>query len=35
MVAMGYKSERVFAGSKPFGLFGSGCDEYAYHRLAK
>ena len=33
MVALGFKAERVFARAKPFGLFGSGCDEYVYRRF--
>jgi SAM-dependent methyltransferase len=32
MKAMGFGAERVFARSKPLGLFGSGCDEYVYRR---
>ena len=32
MVALGFNAERVFARSKPLGLFGSGCDEYVYRR---
>ena len=34
LVGLGFKAERVVARPKSVGVFGSGCDEYVYRRVA-